>query len=84
MPTTSYTVARKNLKAIFDKACNDSEPMVVKRRNGEDVVILSLSDYESLDETAYLLSSPANRKHLKKGLGNYKKNEFVEIDSKTL
>ena len=62
--TVSYTDIRKNLKSSFDKAAKEHEPILVKRRNGENIVIVSQEDYESLEETAYLLKSPENAKRL--------------------
>jgi antitoxin YefM len=49
----------------MDRVCNDHEPIVVTRKNGRSVVMLSLEDYTSLEETAYLLQSPANAKRLR-------------------
>jgi len=80
MNTATYTQARQNLKSIFDKATQDSVPTVVKRKNGENVVIISLVDYEALDETAYLLRSPANRKHLMEGLKEIEIGKTVRFD----
>lgn len=80
MDATTYTQARQNLKAIFDKATQDSVPTIVQRRGGDDVVIISRTDYEALDETAYLLRSPANRKHLLEGIKEIKKGNTIEFD----
>ncbi|MCK5460515.1 type II toxin-antitoxin system prevent-host-death family antitoxin [Candidatus Gracilibacteria bacterium] len=81
MNTISYSQTRQNLKSVFDSVVNDSQPVFVKRKNGENIVILSESDYTALNETAYLLSSSANRKHLKDGLNNLEKGEFQVFDS---
>ena len=64
MPSTTYSNARRNLKSVLDRVCDDHEPMTVTRRQGGNVVILSEEDYESLEETAYLLRSPANARRL--------------------
>ena len=64
MKHTTTTDLRKNLSAMMDAVNEDSEPMLVTRANGKPVVILSVEDYDALDETAYLLSTPANRKSL--------------------
>ncbi|MBI2635980.1 type II toxin-antitoxin system Phd/YefM family antitoxin [Candidatus Peregrinibacteria bacterium] len=68
MTTTSYTDFRAHLAQFFDKAEHDCEEIVVSRGKNRKVVILSLDVYLSLQETAYLLSSKKNRKHLEKSL----------------
>lgn len=79
MKIVSYTSARKNLKSLFDNACDDSSVIFVQRRNGKGVVILSEEEYSSLDETAYLLSNPKNRKHLQQSLSEKEKNETISV-----
>ncbi len=46
------------------KVCEDHDPVIITRKNNEAVVILSLEDYEALNETAYLLQNPKNAKRL--------------------
>jgi len=53
-----------NPAKLLDKACNDHAPAIVTRKNGEAVVIMSLSDYEALEETAWLLANPENARRL--------------------
>jgi len=48
----------------MESICDDHEPVVITRKNERSVVMLSLEDYESLEETAYLLRSPKNMKRL--------------------
>jgi antitoxin YefM len=48
----------------MDRVCEDHEPLIITRNGKPSVVMLSLEDYNSLDETAYLLRSPANAKRL--------------------
>jgi antitoxin YefM len=64
MEAITYTAARQNLARTMDKVCNDSSPIIVTRKASNSVVIMSLEDYESLEETAYLLRSPKNAKRL--------------------
>jgi antitoxin YefM len=64
MDTLSYSKLRANLKSALDRAVDDHEVIVVERAKGGDAVLLSREDYESLNETAYLLRSPANAKRL--------------------
>ena len=65
---TTYTEARKNLKKYCDVAEKDSEPVIISRRNGENVVLLSEQEYRSMHELAYLLRSPANAVRLLEAL----------------
>jgi antitoxin YefM len=62
--SVTYTSARKNLKNILDNVCNNSQPILIKRKKGGNVVILSEEEFNSFDETAYLNASPKNKKHL--------------------
>ena len=64
MKAISYTAARANLAKTMDTICDDHEPVVITRKNERSVVMLSLEDYEALEETAYLLRSPKNMKRL--------------------
>lgn len=73
MTTTSYTDFRTHLAQFFDKAEQDCEEIVVSRGKGRKVIVLSLNDYLSLQETAYLLSSKRNRTHLEKSLNQARK-----------
>ena len=64
MTAMTYTAARENLASTMDRVCIDHEPVIITRNRDQAVVMLSLDDYESLQETAYLLRSPANAKRL--------------------
>ena len=56
METVNYTDFRSNLKHWFDKVVNDVTDIVIKRKNGKDLVLISLDEYNSLKETTYLLT----------------------------
>ncbi len=64
MPSMSYSEARRNLKSVLDQVCRDREPLLITRRNGGNVVVMAEEDLSSLEETAYLLRSPANARRL--------------------
>ncbi|WP_445374373.1 type II toxin-antitoxin system prevent-host-death family antitoxin [Photorhabdus tasmaniensis] len=68
MRKTTYSVAKANLASIMNQAVQDCVPILITRQNGGDCVIISRVEYESLEETAYLLRLPANAKHLLKSL----------------
>ena len=64
MDTMTYTTVRANLASTMDRVCNDHEALIITRNGDQSVVMLSLEDYKALEETAYLLRTPANAKRL--------------------
>ena len=68
MKTLSSTDLRANLSAVMDHVNDDHEPVIVTRAKGRPVVIVSLEDWASMDETTYLLASPANKAELLKAI----------------
>ena len=68
MHAVSYSEARENLKAMIDKVVADRAPIAITRQRGEGAVLISESEWEAIEETLYLLSSPANAKHLMDGI----------------
>ena len=64
MDAISYTAARENLASTMNKVCSEHEPVVITRNRDQAVVMLSPEDYQSLEESAYLLRSPANARRL--------------------
>lgn len=79
MTTVSYTDFRQNLAQYLDRAEDDCEEIVVTRNKGRKTIVLSLDDFLSLQETAYLLSSDNNRKHLEKSLREAKAGKTVRV-----
>ncbi|MFA6249494.1 MAG: type II toxin-antitoxin system prevent-host-death family antitoxin [Mucilaginibacter sp.] len=75
---TTYTNFRQQLKSYLDKVRNSHSPLFVTSANGEDVVVLSKSDYESMEETFYLLKSPTNAARLLQGIQDYEKGSGTE------
>lgn len=71
MQTTTYSKFRQNLKTFLDKVLSSRAPILVTRSKGEDVVVISKSDYESLQETLYLLSSPKNSERIAQAIKDY-------------
>ena len=65
MDVVTYSEARANLKAVMDQVVNDRAQVVVTRKNGEAVVMLSLDDWNAIEETMHLLSSPRNSQRLR-------------------
>lgn len=64
----SYSEVRKGLKSYFDQVCTAHEPLLVRRKKGEGVMLISADDYYSLEETAYLSRSPENLKRILEAL----------------
>ena len=63
MDVLTYSETRANLKAVLDRVVDDHVPVVVARRT-RSVVLVSLEDWNAMEATMHLLSTPANAKHL--------------------
>jgi antitoxin YefM len=72
MKAITYTAARENLASTMDGVCFDHDPVIITRNRDQAVVMMSLEDYESLQETAYLLRSPANARRLLESISELK------------
>lgn len=75
MEAITYTAARQNLAKTMEKVCKDRAPIIVTRKSSGSVVIMSLEDYEALEETAYLLRSPKNAQRLIESIVQLEKGE---------
>lgn len=64
MDAITYTAARANLASTMNRVCDDHEPLIITRNGQQSVVMLSLEDYQALEETAHLLRSPQNASRL--------------------
>ena len=64
MDAITYSAARANLASVMDRVCSDHEALIITRNGEQSVVMLSLEDYNALEETSYLLRSPANARRL--------------------
>jgi antitoxin YefM len=78
MDAISYTAARQNLAKTMEKVCRDRNPVIVTRKASGSVVIMSLEDYESLEETAHLLRSPENARRLMASIDQLEKGKGRE------
>jgi antitoxin YefM len=79
METVNYTDFRSNLKHWLDKVVNDVSDLVIKRKGGKDLVIISLDEYNSLKETAYLLTGK-NREVLLNSIEELEKGKGIQRD----
>jgi antitoxin YefM len=64
MDAVHYITIQQNLEQTMDLICEDHNPIIITRNNKPSVVIMSLEDYQSLEETNYLLKSPKNAQRL--------------------
>ncbi|MCW7755433.1 MULTISPECIES: YoeB-YefM toxin-antitoxin system antitoxin YefM [Desulfobotulus] len=78
MEAITYTAARQNLAKTMDKVCEDRSPIIVTRKSSNAVVIMSLEDYEALEETAYLLRSPKNARRLLESMAQLENGKGLE------
>lgn len=78
MIAISFTEARANFKATLDRVVADRAPIAITRSRGEGVVLVPASEWESIEETLYLLRSPANAKHLMVGIRELDAGRGVE------
>lgn len=80
MDVMTYSEARKNLKSVMDKVVADHSEAIITRRNGEAVVMVSLSEWNSILETEHLLRSPENARRLRESIAQAERGELVEHD----
>ncbi|MFO7860826.1 MAG: type II toxin-antitoxin system prevent-host-death family antitoxin [Desulfosalsimonas sp.] len=78
MKAITYTAARQNLAKTMENVCRDRSPVIVTRKSSESVVIMSLEDFEALEETAYLLRSPKNTRRLIESIAQLENDEGSE------
>lgn len=64
MDAITYSAARANLASTMDRVCENHEALIITRNGEQSVVMLSLEDFQALEETAYLLRSPINARRL--------------------
>jgi len=80
MNILTFSEARANLKTVMDDVCKDHTPSVVTRENGEHVVMLSLADFNSMEETMYLLGSANNASRLMESIAQLKAGKAQQRD----
>ncbi|MFB9223869.1 type II toxin-antitoxin system Phd/YefM family antitoxin [Paracoccus cavernae] len=83
MDVMTYSDARAQLKGVMDRAIHDRQEVVVTRKNGESVVVVSLETWNAVNETLHLLSTPKNASRLRASIaqldaGSGKEHELIE------
>lgn len=81
MNIITFSDAQTSLKTVMDDVCKDHNPTLITRVNGEHVVMLSLADFNSMEETMYLLSSLKNANRLMESIAQLKTGQ---VHTKTL
>lgn len=77
MHAVNYTEARANFSAMLDKVNDDHAPVLITRQRGKPAVLISLDDYNALDETAYLLRGPENARRLLASIESLNRGEGI-------
>ena len=78
MHAITYTTVCANLASVMDRVYDDHEALIITRNGEQAVVMLSLEDYKALEETSYLLRTPANAKRLLAAVTQLAANNGVE------
>ncbi|MDR1511906.1 MAG: type II toxin-antitoxin system prevent-host-death family antitoxin [Propionibacteriaceae bacterium] len=78
MKTMSFSESRANYAAVFDSVVEDAEEIVITRSGHEPVVMVSLAAWSAMQETTYLLRSPANARRLRGAVANLDAGRGVE------
>ncbi|MCO6059824.1 type II toxin-antitoxin system prevent-host-death family antitoxin [Pseudomonas sp. MOB-449] len=77
MHVLTFSQARADLKQTMDDVCRDHEPAVITRQRGEPVVMISLQDFNGMQETMYLTRSSANAKRLRESIDQLRAGKAV-------
>ena len=80
MKAISYSEARENLKSVIDQVVADHAPIAITRQRGEGAVLVSASEWASIEETLYLLRSPANAGRLLDSIAGLDAGKGIERD----
>lgn len=81
---TTYSQAREQLKSLMDRAVDDREVIMIKRRTGGDVAMIAADELQSLIETAHLLHSPKNAQRLLTALARARSESIASMPMKEL
>jgi antitoxin YefM len=78
MDAITYTAARAQLARTMDRVCADHEPLIITRNGQQSVVMISLEDFQALEETAYLLRAPKNAQRLLQAISSLESGRGAE------
>ena len=84
MDIVTYSHTRANLKSVLDRVVDDCEPIAISRQRGRPVVMVSMDDWNAMQETLYLLSTPNNAKRLIEAIADADAGRaMIEVDPET-
>lgn len=78
MDAITYTQARKNFANAMNSVCEDHAPLIITRQDKKPVVMISLEDYNAIEETLYLFQSSKNAARLSNALIEFKNKKFIK------
>jgi antitoxin YefM len=78
MDTLSYSSFRNSLASVLDKVNNDHKPVMITRQNGKPAILMSVEDFQSYEETAYLMASPKNAERLNQAISEVEAGKTVQ------
>ena len=78
MEAVTYTQVRQNFASVMDKVCDDHTAIIITRQNRAPVVMISLEDYNGIEETLYLMRSPKNYARLMSSARNVSKKKVKQ------
>jgi len=78
MDAISYSNFRTHLAGTLDKVNDNHKPILITRQNGKPAVVMSLDDFQSYEETVYLMASPKNAERLNQAIAEVEAGNFIE------
>jgi antitoxin YefM len=78
MNVVTVNEAKRNLDLLIAKVISDAEPTIITTDTGQQIVLLPLDEFNAWQETAYLLSNPANASHLRRSIAEAQQGNIVE------
>ena len=78
MDAITYTKARKNFAKVMNSVCEDHAPIIITRQNSEPVVMMSLADYNGLEETMRIYKNPRNAMSLHQSIAQYEAGKLIK------
>jgi antitoxin YefM len=78
MNAVTVTAAKRNLEKLITQVIDNAEPTIVSTDSGKQIVMMSLDEFNSWQETVYLLSTPANAAHLRRSIAQAQAGQTIE------